>query len=423
MPDDKSLTAARKTCSACKRNYFANLSVCPNCGEKNRDSFIGRTISDRFLVESVIGEGGMGVVYKAWEDKTKQGVAIKILRQQFINDELAVKRFKHEAIAASRLSHPHIVALHDYGSTVDGYLFMVMEIIDGKSLAQVVRDKRSLGVARAVKIITQACEALDHAHQRGVIHRDLKPGNILLTEYDGEQDYVKLVDFGIAKLLINDGEQAVDTDIEQKGEVLGSPLYMSPEQCLGRKLDGRSDIYSLGIVTYETLIGKVPHIGRTAQETIEMQIQKEPMSFNAKRPDLYIPERLEAVVLKALAKDPASRQQTMKEFADELEAAISKKNDALEIRPSIGRSKKTPSSNPVVSNKRRNIIGVAIGFLVALVLAGLAFKNSLSQVPSNSAPSNPAPLSTEPTNTSTSTVEPSNTVQSDSPTSNTQSIR
>lgn len=387
MPEDKSVTAARKTCSSCKRSYFANLSVCPNCGEKNLDAFIGRTISDRFLVESIIGEGGMGVVYKAWEDKTKQGVAVKILRQQFISDELAVKRFKHEAIAASRLSHPHIVTFYDYGSTVDGYLFMVMEIIDGKSLAQVIRDKRSLGVARAVKIITQACDALEHAHQSGVIHRDLKPGNILLTAIEDEQDYVKLVDFGIAKLLIKDGDKVVDTDIEQKGEVLGSPLYMSPEQCLGLEIDGRSDIYSLGVVIYETLTGKVPHIGRTAHETIEMQIQKDPPSFNAKRPDLYIPERLEAVVLRALAKDPAGRQQTMNELADALEAATSKKNDSIEIRPSVAMSKKV-LSKPVLSHKRRNLIAAAIVLLVALVLAGLACKNNFTTAPSESPTSN-----------------------------------
>lgn len=369
MPEDKSLTAARKTCTACKRNYFANLSVCPNCGEKNNDAFIGRTISERCLVESIIGEGGMGVVYKAWEDKSKQGVAVKVLRQQFVEDELAVKRFKHEAIAASRLSHPHIVALHDYGSTSDGYLFMVMEIIDGKSLAQVVRDKRQLAVVRTVNVITQVCDALEHAHQRGVIHRDLKPGNIMLTQFENEQDYVKLVDFGIAKLLVNDGE--LETGIEQKGEVLGSPLYMSPEQCLGRNLDGRSDIYSLGIVMYETLTGKVPHIGKTAHETIEMQIQKDPLPFNAKRPDLYIPEPIEAVVFKALAKDPAARQQTMKEFADELRSALEKSHDSLEKRTSSGISK-ISRVQPAPSNNQNKIIAVVIGFVIALVLAGVA---------------------------------------------------
>ncbi|MBS1953287.1 MAG: serine/threonine protein kinase [Cyanobacteria bacterium SZAS-4] len=369
MPEDKSLTAARKTCTGCKRNYFANLSVCPNCGETNRDAFIGRTISERFLVENVIGEGGMGVVYKAWEDKTKQGVAVKILRPQFLEDELAVRRFKHEALATSRLSHPHIVALHDYGSTTDGYLFMVMEIIDGKSLAQVVRDKRQLAIARTVNVITQVCDALEHAHQSGVIHRDLKPGNIMLTQFAGEQDYVKLVDFGIAKLLHNDDEH--DSGIEQKGEVLGSPLYMSPEQCLGRPLDGRSDVYSLGIVMYETLTGKVPHIGKTAHETIEWQIQKDPMSFKAKRPDLHIPELIESVVFKALAKDPAARQQSMKEFANELQEALAKSDDALDLRSSVGMSKISRTKS-VESRKPNKMMAMVIALLVTLVLAGLA---------------------------------------------------
>jgi len=200
LPADKSPKAARKTCAVCKKSFFVNLSVCPNCGERNRDLFIGRTISERFIVESIIGEGGMGVVYKAWQAEQKQGVAVKILRQEFINDDLSVKRFKHEAMAASRLSHPHIVEVYDYGTTVDDYLYMVMEIIDGKSLAQLEREKRSIGVGRTIKIITQVCDALEHAHKNGVVHRDLKPGNIIVS--DGGS--IKILDFGLAKIISAD---------------------------------------------------------------------------------------------------------------------------------------------------------------------------------------------------------------------------
>ena len=377
MPDDKSPKAARKTCAVCKKSFFVNLKVCPNCGEKNQDPFIGRTISERFVVESIIGEGGMGVVYKAWQAEQKQGVAVKILRQEFSDDDLSVKRFKHEAMAASRLSHSHIVALYDYGTTVDDYLYMVMEIIDGKSLAQLEREKRSIGVARTIKIITQVCDALDHAHQNAVVHRDLKPGNIMLTEFEDEPDYVKLVDFGLAKLL----DQQGDPELEPKGEVLGSPLYMSPEQCLGRNLDGRSDIYSLGIVLYEALTGKVPYIGRTAQETIEMQVKNEPESFAAKRADLYIPEQLEAVVRKSLAKDPNARQQTMRELALELEAAVPKR---IEPAVSISRTVDTSIKKPVktiVTRKRNNKMSLTIGLLIILVLAGFAYKFFLSNLP------------------------------------------
>ena len=328
----------------------------------------------------------MGVVYKAWHAEQKQGVAVKILRQEVSKDDLSVKRFKHEAVVASRLSHPHIVAVYAYGTTVDHYLYMVMEIIDGKSLAQLEREKRSIGVARTIKIITQVCDALDHAHQNGVVHRDLKPGNIMLTEFEDEPDYVKLVDFGLAKLL----NQDVDPQLEPKGEVLGSPLYMSPEQCLGRNIDGRSDIYSLGIVLYEALTGKVPYIGRTAQETIEMQVKSNPESFAAKRADLYIPDQLEAVVRKSLAKDPAERQQTMKELALELEAAVPKRTEIAvsmgRTVETIGRTTETSIKRPakaVVVRKRNNKIGLTIGlgFLIVLALAGVAYKIFFSNLP------------------------------------------
>lgn len=353
---------------------------------------MGRTIADRFLVESIIGEGGMGVVYRAVNTKTKEAVAVKILRQQYMHDEIAAKRFKHEAVATTRLSHPHIVAMHDYGSTVDGYLFMVMEIIDGKSLAKIVHERRSLTPSRTVHIIKQVCDALDHAHQQGVIHRDLKPGNILLTEVGDEKDYVKLVDFGIAKLMMSEGDTD-ETQIEQEGEVLGSPLYMSPEQCLGRELDGRSDIYSLGIVLYETLTGKVPFIGRTLQETVEMQVQTAPMAFSAKRPDLTLPGSLEAVVFKTLQKKKSDRPQSMRELAKDLESALADDGPRAS-KATYATSQKLPLKAIVVREEKRGIkVGFTIGVLIAVALAAVVLRNvtagtALHTVPVDSMHSN-----------------------------------
>jgi serine/threonine protein kinase len=372
--------------------------MCPTCGDTNlvevkRDAFIGRTLADRYQVESLIGTGGMGVVYRAWQEGLKRSVAIKVLRQQFLNDEMSVKRFQQEAIAASRLQHPNIVALHDYGSTDDGYLFMVMDIVEGRSLAQEQREKKTIGVERTIKIIAQVCEALEHAHRNGVVHRDLKPGNIMLMNFHDDSDYVKLVDFGIAKLLVKEDDQ----ELTQKGDVFGSPLYMSPEQCLGMDLDGRSDIYSVGAVLYEALTGDVPHMGKNIIETIDKQIHREPQPFNVKRPDIYIPERLEAVVMKALAKDPADRQQSMKELATELQASVPRKTEALNLRSKIEPARQSTRKNQIVP------IVLAVALLLICGWAGFKFIQGKSE---NHAPSYtvPPPPSTTETNTSGSTT-------------------
>ncbi len=382
-PDDHSLTITRKTCLVCRKDFFTTVGVCPTCGDTNlievkRDAFIGRTLADRYQVESLIGTGGMGVVYKAWQEGLKRSVAIKVLRQQFLNDELSVKRFQQEAIAASRLAHPNIVALHDYGSTDDGYLFMVMDIIEGRSLAQEERAKKTIGVERTIKIIGQVCEALEHAHRNGVVHRDLKPGNIMLTNFHDDPDYVKLVDFGIAKILVKEDDQ----ELTQKGDVFGSPLYMSPEQCLGMDLDGRSDIYSVGTVLYEALTGEVPHMGKNIIETIDKQIHREPISFKARRPDLYIPERLEAVVMKALSKDPAARQQSMKELATELQASVPRKTEALNLRSKIEPSRLAAKKNQLLP------LVLVLGVLIGCGLVGFNFMRgqSANHPPSSTVP-------------------------------------
>jgi serine/threonine protein kinase len=380
-PEDNSLTVTRKTCTVCRKDFFTSIGSCPHCGDTNllevkRDAFIGRTLADRYQVDSLIGTGGMGVVYKAWQEGLRRSVAVKVLRHQFINDEMSVKRFQQEAIAASRLAHPHIVALHDYGSTNDGYLFMVMDIIEGKSLSQVYREKKSIGVERTIKIALQVCEALEHAHRNGIVHRDLKPGNIMLTNFHDESDYVKLVDFGIAKLLVKDQDQ----ELTQKGDVFGSPLYMSPEQCLGKDLDGRSDIYSLGAVLYEALTGDVPHMGKNIIETIDKQIHSEALPFSATRPDIYIPERLEAVVIKDLSKDPAARQQSMKELASELKISVPKKTEALNLRSKLEPTKEIKSSRRIL------LFAEVLAVVVALGYGGMKLINNMHAPPSNTVP-------------------------------------
>lgn len=363
-PEDQSLTITRKSCNYCRKDYYVGLGACPQCGselvEVKRDPFIGRTVADRYNVECLVGIGGMGVVYKAWHEALRRPVAIKVLRQQFLNDETSVKRFKQEAVAASRLAHPNIVALHDFGSTEDGYLYMVMDLLDGRSLAQLEKEKKTLGVERAIRIITQVCDALEHAHKNGIVHRDLKPGNIMLMETQDNPDFVKLVDFGIAKILYKEEDQA----LTQKGEVFGSPLYMSPEQCLGMDMDGRSDIYALGAVLYEALLGEVPHMGKNMIETIDKHIHAEPDPFHIRRPDLYIPERVEAVVLRALAKKPQDRPQTMKELSVELQSAVPGRTQALNLR--------TKSELIGDDSKSRGfLLGIATA-LASLVLVGAA---------------------------------------------------
>lgn len=326
MPqDDLASTIVLKSCNHCRRNYTARLHQCPECNGYlapcEEDPLPGASLEGgKYSIERLIGVGGMGIVYKGWHELMRRAVAIKVLRPQFIDDENSIQRFKREAQAAGKLKHPNIITLHDFGVTDDGLFYIVMDLLEGHSLTELIRYKGYVGVDRSIKIFSKVCDALQHAHTNGVIHRDLKPGNIIIcpTEYD--KDFVKLVDFGIAKTISD--EDRSSQSLTQNGEVFGSPLYMSPEQCLGRTLDGRSDIYSTGVVLYEALIGHPPFVGQNMISTIDLHIHEPPPRFSQVRPDLYIPERVEAVVLKALSKKPEDRQQTMEQLKLELLMAV-----------------------------------------------------------------------------------------------------
>ncbi len=304
------------------KNKFDSGSL-DDTGDDLRDTrqhlvpkLIGTTLDNQYEIISVVGKGGMSFVYKATHLLMKKTVAIKTLLPHLTLQATSLQRFQQEAQAASNLKHPNIIAVHNFGTTPDGEPYLVMDYVEGSSISDDLEKYGFVPVDRAVDIFIQVADALAHAHQRGIIHRDLKPSNILLLEKDGRKDHVNIVDFGIAKMLPQDGVEAVN--LTQTGEVFGSPLYMSPEQCKGEKLDARSDIYSMGCLMYETLTGRPATSGDNTMEVLYNHIHEVPAPMKA--PLTHVPPQLEKIVFKTLAKDPTQRYQSMGELRDELEA-------------------------------------------------------------------------------------------------------
>jgi serine/threonine protein kinase len=282
-----------------------------------QDLLVGMTLASKYYVLSVLGYGGMSVVYKGKQLGKNRIVAVKTLRVQGLSDERTVKRFQREAELLSHLNHPRIVQVSHYGTTVRGQPYFVMDYLTGVNLSDLLKQHGALPAVRVKDIFSQVCGAVDHAHRCGVVHRDLKPGNIMLIGRDENGDMVKVVDFGIARF----EEEA--QRLTRMGEVWGSPIYMSPEQCTGSQLDARSDIYSVGICMYEALTGRVPYLGKNYVETMSLQIMADPKPFTQVCPGVLFPPDLERVVRKTLEKEPERRYQTMGELRADLEQALS----------------------------------------------------------------------------------------------------
>jgi serine/threonine protein kinase len=303
----------------------------------------GHLFAERYEILAVRGQGGMGVVYKARHILLRRLVAIKLLSCANVS-EYDLKRFEQEARSASHLSHPNIVDIHDFGITADSQAYLVMDYLDGPSLEDVLLASENLPLPRFLHIFSQTCRALQHAHSRGVIHRDVKASNIMLIESDEQQDIVKLVDFGLAKLTIPERGPS----ITKSGVILGSPLFMSPEMCRGLKVDLRCDIYSLGCLMYKAVSGQYPFVGESAMDTMLKHINDPPLPFSDVAPRLTIPPSLETVILRAMEKDPDARQSSMKELEAQLQEAIapfleapaSKSQAAAAVR--IEQRKKSP---------------------------------------------------------------------------------
>jgi len=316
------MSASKKACITCSQEFSGDEAVCPNDGTiltpLMHDRHLGTVLAGRYEILEVIGGGGMGLVYKARHTMMNRIVAIKMLHSHLTSSAEALGRFKLEAQAASCLSLPNILQIFDFGVSDEGQPYMVMDYLEGTSLADVLEAEGRLPVLRAVNIFVQACAGLAHAHQKGVIHRDLKPSNIMLVNADDQADFVKIVDFGIAKLLNRtDGASA---NLTRTGEVYGSPLYMSPEQCRGQELDARSDLYSFGCVMYKTVTGQPVFTGSEMIELLFKQVSEMPKRFAEACPDTDLPADFEAIVFKAIAKNPNNRFQSMTELKDVLEA-------------------------------------------------------------------------------------------------------
>ena len=284
--------------------------------KKEQDALIGRTLDGKYLIDSRLGAGGMGTVYAGTRLHIGDTVAIKILHKDTISDIQAAERFRREAQATSRLKHPNAVGIYDFGITGDSLAYIVMELVEGKSLRRIIKRQGQLSPQAVDEILGPVCDALDEAHRNNMVHRDIKPDNIIVnTSPSGLR--VKVLDFGIAKLHnVSSGM----IDLTATGSVMGTPQYMSPEQCMDEALDGRSDVYSLGIVLYEALTGRVPFTSTTATAVAVAQVNQKPPSLRAINPG--ISPILEAVVMHALEKKREARPQSAGALAQEWHVAV-----------------------------------------------------------------------------------------------------
>lgn len=314
----------RKLCIACKQEFSGDEITCPNDGTTlthlTMEASIGSTIGEKYEILAVIGGGAMGLVYKARHTLMKRVVAVKMLHPNMLPDAGTVMRFKKEAEALSCLNHPNILTVFDFGISTQGQPYLVTDYLEGQTLGELLEASERVPWDRTVRIFLQVCSALAHAHKNGVIHRDIKPSNIMLTEFEDQPDFVKILDFGIAKVITEETENS--SQLTRTGEVFGSPLYMSPEQCRGKSLDARSDIYSLGCVMFRTLTGQPAFFGQDLVECLYKHVNEAAPSLREMTPEAEIPEELEAIVLKSLMKNPDERYQTMVELKEALANSI-----------------------------------------------------------------------------------------------------
>ncbi len=367
-----------KICPTCQGKYGSELERCPADNSLlavvKRDPFIGKLIGEKYKIDEILGIGGFSTVYKAEQSGLRRSVAVKILNAEFVAKPDKIRRFQNEAEMISTLVHSNVATVYDYGVLSEGQPYLVMEFAPGKTLAAVLSEIKVMPPERAVQIFLQVCDGVIAAHSKGLIHRDLKPSNIVLLQSDDNVDRVKILDFGLAKVISEEAGQ--HENLTLTGEVLGTPAYMAPEQCMGTAVDVRTDIYCFGCVMYEVLSGRLPLDGETSYEVMHKHINESPISLS--KSGAPVPARLVRIVSKALQKDPDDRYQNFEDLKDALvgvEPAISS-----ELKSILFSGSNVKLSKKKKALKKKIVLAAWISLLAVMGVSGLLGYEHLQRV-------------------------------------------
>jgi len=381
----KGYVSALKICSTCSTEYPANERFCPRDGTALRTQsgaadLVGSIIGGYHVLKK-LGEGGMGQVYLAEHVKMGRHSAVKVMHAAMVHDADAIGRFNREAANASRINHPNVAGIYDFGETSDGLVYLAMEFIEGETLTEIVKAHGALSPQRAAGITRQAAEGLYVAHHMGIVHRDVKPDNIMVSKDRDGLDQVKVVDFGIAKASGSESQKVTRT-----GMVIGTPEYMSPEQLAGDKLTGATDQYSLALVAFNMLTGQLPFPSETTQQSMIMRLTEKPKKLGEMKADVNWPPEVEAVMDRALERESSKRFATARDFGRALFEAVKEMpvrpsgvggTLAMEapaaVRPVTKAIAPARSARPAAPAKRRTPMLIGGAVLAAAVVAGVVF--------------------------------------------------
>jgi len=336
-------------------------------GEGSSDPLVGKTIDGRYYVEKILGEGGMGLVYRGKHTILNKPLAIKVLRPDVSRDEEIISRFKQEAQSASSIGNQHIIDISDFGNLPDGSTYFIMEFLDGSDLTKVIETQSPVAPNRIVHIAKQLCDALGAAHDAGIVHRDLKPDNIYLVRRGGDSDFVKVLDFGIAKV------GGTSSKLTRAGQVFGTPHYMSPEQCAGTGVDHRTDLYAIGIILYEMVTGRTPFDADNLMGILTKHLYEAPIAPSQIRPDC--PPELEAIIIKCIAKKQDERYQNCRELLEDMKRieagmpALASSSTYSQV-PAIPNPSMPSITQRALPQQQQGGAGKWIGLAAILVLLG-----------------------------------------------------